>query len=300
MYVLVLSVSWVIHKCFRYRFKVGLCRALGRLMYRTMSKRYNIIDVNLSICFPDMGQAEKEALIKRNFEQWSVSFLEIAMSWWGKTDGMLDRINFTGTEHLDKAIAEGNGVILLGGHFATLELGSVLIRKYIGDDVPMHVVYRNQKNPLFNAVMLKGRCRHVSSCVSSKEPRKILKLARSKEMMWYAPDHDHGIKNAVFAPFFGHPAATLTTTSTLAQLSDAAIIVMGNYRNENYDGYTVRFSPPLTDFPSDDPVVDATRVNKLIEEAILEAPDQYMWGHRRFKTQPDLPRSALYNRDRAV
>ncbi len=255
------------------------------------------MDVNLSICFPEMTEAERKALIKRNFEHFAVSFVEIAISWWGKSDGMLDDVEYTGTEHIDKALADGNGVILLGAHFATLELGSMLVRGHTGYDVPMHVVYRNQKNPLFNAIMLKGRHRHLTSCVDSKNPKQILKVVRAREMIWFAPDHDHRGRNGVFAPFFGHPAATLTTTSTLAQLSNAAIIVMGNYRKPDYEGYRVHFYPPLENFPSGDPVADATLVNKRIEDAIRVAPDQYMWGHRRFKTQPDLPNSALYQQE---
>jgi len=263
-------------------------------MYRTVHGLRNVMRVNLRICYPDMAPGDREQLVKSNFEQWAISFLEIAISWWGKPEDLPDNINFTGSEHLDRALAEDKGVILLGAHFSTLELGSLLVRKHIGQDRPMHIVYRTQKNPLFNAHMLRGRLRHVTSCVHSKEGRKIVKLVRSKELLWYAPDHDHGPKNAVFAPFFGHPAATLTTTSTLAQINGAAVILMGTYRNSDNGGYSVHFYPPLKNFPSNDTLLDATRVNQLIEEAVAVAPEQYMWAHRRFKTQPGLPKAALY------
>lgn len=265
-------------------------------MYRTVHGLRNVMRVNLRICYPDMAPTDREQLVKRNFEEWGISFLEIAISWWGKSEDMPDNISFVGSEHLDKALAEDNGVILLGAHFSTLELGSLLVRKHIGQDRPMHIVYRTQKNPLFNAHMLRGRLRHVTSCVHSKEGRKIVKLVRSKELLWFAPDHDHGPRNAVFAPFFGHPAATLTTTSTLAQINGAAVILMGTYRNSDNNGYSVHFYPPLENFPSDDTLLDATRVNQLIEEAVAVAPEQYMWAHRRFKTQPGLPKAALYER----
>jgi len=263
-------------------------------MYRTVHGLRNVMRVNLRICYPDMAPEDREQLVKRNFEEWGISFLEIATSWWGNPEDIPDNISFVGSEHLDKALAEDNGVILLGAHFSTLELGSLLVRKHIGQDRPMHIVYRTQKNLLFNAHMLRGRLRHVTSCVHSKEGRKIVKLVRSKELLWYAPDHDHGPRNAVFAPFFGHPAATLTTTSTLAQINGAAVILMGTYRNKDDNGYSVHFYPPLENFPSDDTLLDATRVNQLIEEAVAVAPEQYMWAHRRFKTQPGLPKAALY------
>jgi len=291
---IMLGSFWVVHKLFSYPFKLRLCRMGGRLMYRTVHGLRNVMRVNLRICYPDMAPEDREQLVKRNFEEWGISFLEIATSWWGNPEDIPDNISFVGSEHLDKALAEDNGVILLGAHFSTLELGSLLVRKHIGQDRPMHIVYRTQKNLLFNAHMLRGRLRHVTSCVHSKEGRKIVKLVRSKELLWYAPDHDHGPRNAVFAPFFGHPAATLTTTSTLAQINGAAVILMGTYRNKDDNGYSVHFYPPLENFPSDDTLLDATRVNQLIEEAVAVAPEQYMWAHRRFKTQPGLPKAALY------
>ena len=52
------------------------------------------------------------------------------------------------------------------------------------------------------------------------------------------------------------------------------------------DGYVVRLYPPWTDFPGDDPIADARRMNAFIEERVLEAPAQYLWTHKRFKTRP--------------
>ncbi len=236
-------------------------------------------------------------MVRRNFEHFFMSFVEIAISWWGRDDGVLDNVSFEGVGHLDNAIAQGKGVILIGAHFSTIELGAAMIKKHIGQSTPLHVVYKDQKNALFNAWMLRGRARHVESCISSKNSRQIVKTIRSKQIVWYAPDHDHGVKNTVFAPFFGHPAATLTTTATLAKISGAPVIMTGTYRKSDNSGYCVKFYPPLADFPGENDLEDATRVNQMIEAALSVAPDQYMWIHRRFKTQPGLPKSQLYNKD---
>ena len=292
---LLLRVLWLFHQLFPYQFKLRVFRVLGRLAYRVTRARRNIAEVNLSLCFPNMSRVERDGMVRRNFEHFFISFLEIAISWWGKDEGMLDNVSFTGGEHLEEAIAQGNGVILIGAHFSTIELGAALVRRFIGEEAEFHIVYKEQKNELFNEWMLRGRNRHVQSCIHSKNSRQIVRAIRSKQIVWYAPDHDHGIRNTVFAPFFGHPAATLTTTATLAKISGARVIMMGNYRKSDNSGYCVTFYPPLDNFPSDDDLVDATRVNQLIEAAIADAPDQYMWVHRRFKTQPGLPKSALYN-----
>ena len=291
---ILLGAFWVFHKVFPYQFKVKVLQLLGRLAFRVGSTRRHVADVNLSICYPEMSCDDREKLVRRNFEHFSVSLLEIAISWWGKDDGRLNNISFTGTEYLDRAIAQGNGVILVGAHFATFELGAALVRKHIGENVPLHIVHREQKNALINKHMLRGRAQHVDSYISSKNIRQIVKTIRSKPVIWYAPDHDHGEKSSVFAPFFGRPAATLTTTSTLASISGAAVIMMGNYRKSDNSGYCVKFYPALENFPGGDELQDATRVNQMIETAISVAPDQYMWVHRRFKSQPGLAKGALY------
>ena len=255
--------------------------------------------VNLSICYPDLDDAAREQLIKQNLQQWSISLLEIAMSWWGDTEGILDNVEYYGTDHLDEAIAKGNGVLLLGIHFSSFELGSLLVRKHIGPDTAMNIIYRKQKGSLLNAIMLKRRLQHVDQCVGSKESRKIVKLVRAKQLVWYTVDHDHGNINSVFAPFFGHPAATLKTTSTLVGISGASVLVMATYRNKDDSGYSLRLSPITEEFPSGDAVLDATRINKMVEQAIDRAPEQYMWGHRRFKTQEGLAKAALYKIQKA-
>jgi hypothetical protein len=58
------------------------------------------------------------------------------------------------------------------------------------------------------------------------------------------------------------------------------------------DSYRVVFGPALEDFPSGDDMVDARRMNEILERAVLSHPEQYLWIHRRFKRQPD--RSDLY------
>ncbi len=235
-------------------------------------------------------------MVKANFEHWSISLLEIALSWWGDHEGVLDKVNFEGTDHLDSAIANNKGVLLLGIHFSSFELGGLLARKHIGADTPLNIIYRAQKRPLLNAIMNKKRLQHVDQVVESKDSRKIVKLVRAKQIVWYTVDHDHGVRNSVFAPFFGHPAATLKTTSTLVSLSGASVLVMSTHRNKDGNGYSLRFSPITEGFPSGDDVRDATLINHQVEEAINLTPEQYMWAHRRFKTQDKLAKAALYEK----
>jgi KDO2-lipid IV(A) lauroyltransferase len=92
-------------------------------------------------------------------------------------------------------------------------------------------------------------------------------------------------KDSVFAPFFGIPAATITATHHLARLSGAAVIAFFHRRLD--DGrYAIRLEAPLAGFPSGDALADTSRVNACIERMVREAPAQYLWMHKRFKTRP--------------
>lgn len=104
--------------------------------------------------------------------------------------------------------------------------------------------------------------------------------------IWYAYDIDAGPKHSVFAPFFGIPTASLTSASRIAHISGAAVIPISFHRRDSDLGYDVLLSPPLENFPSNDPITDATRLNAIIEEAIRNKPEQYVWQYKRFKTRP--------------
>ena len=106
-------------------------------------------------------------------------------------------------------------------------------------------------------------------------------------MLWYAPDQDFGPKQSLFLPFFGIPAATLTATARLVELTGCRVVPMFPRYDEASGQYVVQFHPALENFPSGDSVADLTRINALLEEQVRKAPEQYWWIHRRFKTRPD-------------
>ena len=85
--------------------------------------------------------------------------------------------------------------------------------------------------------------------------------------------------------FFGIQASTITATHHLARLSGAAVIPFFHKRLDS-GGYALRLEAPLENFPTDDAIADTARVNTCIERMVREAPSQYLWVHKRFKTRP--------------
>ncbi|MFT7091565.1 MAG: KDO2-lipid IV(A) lauroyltransferase [Candidatus Azotimanducaceae bacterium] len=90
----------------------------------------------------------------------------------------------------------------------------------------------------------------------------------------------------MFAPFFGINTASIKATARIAAITGAAVIVFQHRRTED-NRYVITLSEPLVNFPSGQEVADAARVNQLVEDAVRQAPAQYWWLHRRFKTRPE-------------
>ncbi len=81
----------------------------------------------------------------------------------------------------------------------------------------------------------------------------------------------------------------------IARISKAPVLPFFACRRD--DGhYVLTIHPPLEDFPTDDPVADTARVNRIIEQAVMDAPAQYFWSHKRFKKRAGL--SAPYKSGR--
>ena len=114
----------------------------------------------------------------------------------------------------------------------------------------------------------------------------MLSSLKQGNAVWYAPDQDFGALHSVFAPFMGITCATLTAPARLAKMSGAPVVPFFPQRLDDGSGYRLLLLPALENFPSQDDVADATRINAVIETAVRRAPEQYLWLHRRFKTRP--------------
>ena len=264
-----------------FRVQMALGHALGYVMAKTMRLRRHFAEVNINLCFPDLSEQEKTELIHKQFISFGTAAIETAMAWWSSDEKLKPLVQIEGLEHLQAATASGRGVLLLSAHFTTLELGGRLLALYH----PFQVSYKaHKKKPLFNEIMTRARERRFEKAISSKTPREMIRSLKSNKILWYAPDQDFGRKQAVFAPFFGIQAATLSSTARIVKMTNALVVPFYALRHAN--GYRLILEKPLDNFPTGDDVVDATRINHVVETWVKQAPEQYLWVHRRFKTRP--------------
>lgn len=265
------------------RMQVASGALLGRLMRLFARDRAKIAARNLELCYPDMAVEERQKILEQMMHQMGMMPIETALSWWASDRALSRRVEYHGLEHLEAALARGKGVLLLTGHFISMELGGRLIML----KQPTHVMFRELKSPLFNQVMLKWRRYHSAGTILQDDTRGVLRALRKNQVVWYAPDQDFGVRRtSVQATFFGVPAATIPATARLVKMTGASIVPFVPRRLP--DGrYRIDIRPAWDDYPVGDEIADAQRVNDWVESEVRQTPEQYLWVHRRFKTQPE-------------
>ncbi|MGL9773885.1 MAG: Kdo(2)-lipid IV(A) acyltransferase [Sodalis sp. (in: enterobacteria)] len=266
-----------------YPLLYALGTRLGRLAMHFMRHREVIARRNLQLCFPAMPEAEREALLRQNFESVGMGLIETGIAWFWPDWRIKRWISVSGLEHIAGARAENKGVLLIGMHFLTLELGGRIFGMYN----PGIGVYRPNDNPLLDWLQTWGRMRSNKSMLNRSDIKGMIRALKNGDIIWYAPDHDYGPKSSVFAPLFAVPqAATTAGTYLLAKTAKPAVIPFMPRRLPQGHGYELLILPDERDMPLDSDIAAASYMNKVVEQGILRAPDQYMWLHRRFKTRP--------------
>ena len=275
---------WALVVQLPYGWQVVLARGLGRLAWRWAPKRRDTAMRNLALCYPEKSPQEREQMARATLRNTTLALFETGMAWFWPRWRLLRLFNIEGLEHLRSARDQNQGVLLLGMHFTNLDLGA----KFVCLHHSIDGLYRPHNNPVYDRVQRWGRERHSGGIAIAREDlRFMLKRLREGRVAWYAPDQDYGAKRPhLFAPFFGVPAATVTSTAQLARAGRAQVIPFTHTRLSDKGRYQVTLYPPLTDFPSGDEQADAERINRFVEARVRECPEQYLWVHRRFKTRP--------------
>ncbi|MCB5160615.1 lysophospholipid acyltransferase family protein [Marinomonas algarum] len=267
----------------------GVGKYLGRFLHLIAKRRRHICDVNLTICFPDMSKKEREALTKAHFESLGKGTIETFSSWFQGQDKFKSRTTFEGQDVIDKVLAQGRGCILVSGHFSSLDLCGSQMPRF----VDAHPIYKLQTNPVMNWVMERQRKAIFSKTIERSNMREVLKSLKQNKAVWYAVDQDYGRKHSVFAPFYGRQCATIAHIGRIAKMTNAPVVLYDYGRTEK--GYFLRLSE-VENYPSQDDVENATRINALMQEVIEPKKEQYFWSHRRFKTQEDPNSPSPYDK----
>ena len=265
------------------RLTAFLGRGLGVILHRVAGRRSHIVRTNLELCFPELDSSQIERLMKEHFKALGQAALTIGINMFASQRRLQRLVTMRDRDIFDREIATGNPVILLAPHFVAMEIAGLVL----APERHMLSMYQTIRNPLIDYLVRRGRSRFGGIMIERKaDMRQVVKMVRGGSPFYYLPDQDPGSGDKVFAPFFGIQTAVTPGLSRFARLSKAVVIPCFTKMLPHGAGYEVIFTPPLKNYPSNDPVWDATHMNEVIEQGIREMPEQYFWVHRRFKSRP--------------
>jgi Kdo2-lipid IVA lauroyltransferase/acyltransferase len=254
-------------------------RGLGALLRHLPIGFVRTARRNLELCFPHLDAPARERLLDEHFRSLGMALMEIPLAWWITPKNMARLVHVEGAEHLRAALAGGHGAILLTAHFTSMEMaGRALVTV-----APAGFLYRPTKNEVIALALKHFRTQRGARPIPHDDIRAFISALRRNECVWYAPDQSYRKKGAAMVPLFGIPAATNTLTPRLARMTGAPVLPYFLQRLPGSQGYLATIHPPLENFPSDSPVSDTERFNRMIEAQVKITPEQYLWIHRRFK-----------------
>ena len=262
-----------------------IAKWLARWVLIHHRKRRRIVETNLAMCFPEKSEKARRIMTRRFFEYGAMALLDYGLLWFAGSRRLNRRIVMQGVEHIENPYLSDRRIILLSCHTPGLEFGATAItRRY-----PTVGLVKSGRNPLLEWLVTRGRTRFNSRLIEREAGiRQVVRAIRKKNLFYYLPDEDLGkSRQTTFLPFFGVSTATLTTLGRMANMTHALVVPCITHFNRRKDRYEVKCYPALENFPSGDNDADARTMNRVLEQMIREAPEQYLWSFRLFQTRPE-------------
>ena len=280
---LVLGFLWLL-SWLPLALQAAVGRGLGRLLWVLAGSRRRIALRNLELTMPEKSPEERRAIARENFQWIARSILERGLLWYASPERLRRLIHVEG----DVGFAERSpgAVMWLAPHFVALDVAGQSTQLFQNRAVGS--IYQRQSIPVFDEAIRKGRLRFANGQVFSRHEKALplIRAIRRGYAFFNLPDMDFGPQEAVFVPFMGVPAATLMAPSKMARSLSMTVQPVVAEILPGGQGYRVRYLEPWKDFPTDDPVADAARMNEWIASEVQRNPSQYYWVHKRFKTRP--------------
>jgi len=283
-----LAVSWLVVFAFipvRPRDAFARFIALQLMKLKALKKRKKIALTNLSLCFPDLSDEDKQNIIEKNiiaFCQLILGFGDLSVR---SKSYLQKRVHIIGEQHLFPLLESKQPLILLVPHTYPVDYAGILLAS-MGH--PITTMFKATGNELIDWLMSKQRLRYGGKVFERKAGIKpLIRATKEGYNCFYLPDEDHGAKKSIFTPFFATKKATLPVLGKLAKLTKAKVIPMYIGYNSNSHQLDLHVLPALENYPTGDEQHDATQMNVAVEQLIQHAPEQYMWTLTLLKTRPE-------------
>ncbi|HIV70725.1 MAG TPA: lysophospholipid acyltransferase family protein [Candidatus Aquabacterium excrementipullorum] len=217
---------------------------------------------------------------------------------WGRPrdEALGARVAWRHPEVVDAALAEGRGLLLLTPHLGCFEIVAQAYAERHGTSKPITALYRPAKQAWLAEVMVHARNRPgmQASPATLSGVRQMLRALKKGETVGLLPDQVPPEGMGAWAPFFGRPAYTMTMAAKLVAQTNCAVILLRGERlgwarrrhlNADYVVHAQRVSPDVEALLASggDPAQSSAAINRLMEDMIMQSPEQYLWGYNRYK-----------------
>lgn len=278
----------------------SLGRALGSAWYLVMSEHRQVAARNLQLAFPDLSAAHRTTLARTSFRHFGELVMDLLVFSRYSGPQIRDLVVVEGAEHLRRAHAKGQGVLVFSAHFSHWELVA-LHQGFSG--LPMDLVVRPMDNPRLERYLMRLRSRWGNRVIYKRRAvRGILAALQERRSVGMVIDQNYRGTNPFFVDFFGRAAATTPTLGILAVRTGAPVIPVFCWPEKN-GRYRIVYLPEVVVKTTGERAADAFRLTvrctEIIEEQIRSRPELWSWMHQRWKTRPLVPRPAEMQADAA-
>lgn len=269
---------------------VWIIKIIAACAYWLDGRHRHIAHINLRIAFPRLSKKEKNRIARTSFQNAAMNLLEVSRLPSLTRENIASLVDYDVSQGLDNyrsAEAKGKGILYLTGHFSAWEL---LPTAHALHGYPLSFITRPLDNLPLERHLLQIRESKGNQVISKKNSaRQILKTLKSGSCVGILMDQNTSLQEGMFVDFFGLPAATSTSVALFALRTDAPILP-GYLTPLREGGYKIKFLPPIevirTGDRNRDLEVNTRKINEVLEGIIREQPETWLWGHKRWKYQP--------------
>jgi KDO2-lipid IV(A) lauroyltransferase len=263
-------------------------KTLGRTALSLLPRSRRRIEKHLEIAFPELEPAQHQSIVRGSAHHFGLMLAEVAWLWHARPHQIEVLCELEGVENFFKALEGERGVIFATGHCGTWELFSA--RLPIAG-VPLTTAARQLDDPRMDRLVTALRSRFGTEIIlrGPSAGKQMIRALASNRVAALLIDQDIRDIPGVFVPFFGRSAWTPSGGAMLS-IRKGCPMVPGFIHRRADGTHKAEIHPPLP-IPADGSLED--RVEELtasatavIEQQIRAHPEQWVWMHRRWRTQP--------------
>ena len=264
----------------------SIAKLIGTLLFAIKSSAREVTEINLSTAYPDLPQQQREELTKKSLKNQCMTYAESIKIWGSAPEFALQQIRQVHNEGLFiDALKNPNGTLAVVTHFGAWEL----LNAWLNQHTQPLIMYKPSKYKDLDRFMLAARQRLNATLVPTDETgvRAIFKHLKQGGFTVILPDHVPKESGGIYSYFYGQNALSSTLVSKLAAKTQCSVVGLSCLRRADLSGFEIQVTALSEDIKSKDLQLSVDTLNKEMERMINVAPEQYLWGYKRFRKLAD-------------